>query len=324
MNHQQTQAPLKLALVLNPGSGASSDDARARVLELLESEPDSARIAATIELGDGVDVDAALGAALDAGADRIVACGGDGTVRACLQTALTRAVPLAVIPMGTANSFAAALGIRDVEHGCEVARGANVARVDAARVNGEPMILVASLGVHAEAIAKAKERGKDIFGNLAYVASLAIEMSQAQPFEVRLETRYGEATFDATAMSIANAARPGALLSRGMGEVLDDDGQLDVTLVLARSFGEFLMAGAELALGTLTGVRVLGEQVASFRASDLRVRCKPARKLLVDGEDLGSIETLDLSCLAGALLVAAPQLEGQGSVAEGAGLPAAS
>lgn len=323
MNHKTPRSPLQLAVVLNPGSGAASDDTRARVLELLESEPEVARIAATIELGDEPGVDAALSAALDAGADRIVACGGDGTVRACLETALTRSVPLAVIPLGTANSFASSLGIRDIDHACEVARGANVARVDAARVNGEPMILVASLGIHADAIAKAGERGKETFGNLAYMASFAIELGNAEPFEVRLETRYGEATFDATALSIANTARTGALLSNGMGEVVDDDGQLDVTLILARSLGEFLMAGAELALGTITGVRVLGEQVASFRASDVRVRCKPARRLLVDGEDLGSVETLDVSCLAGALSIAVPESAAQDVVDE-AGVSAAS
>src|SRR5207342_3500432 len=49
--------------------------------------------------------------AVAAGAQLVVAAGGDGTVRACAQALAGTRIPLAVVPLGTANLAARALGI---------------------------------------------------------------------------------------------------------------------------------------------------------------------------------------------------------------------
>jgi diacylglycerol kinase family enzyme len=49
--------------------------------------------------------------AVAAGARMIVAAGGDGTVRACAQALAGTEVPLAIVPLGTANLAARALGV---------------------------------------------------------------------------------------------------------------------------------------------------------------------------------------------------------------------
>src|ERR1700760_3763107 len=50
-------------------------------------------------------------AAVAAGASLVFAAGGDGTVRACAQALRDTAVPLAIVPLGTANLTARALRI---------------------------------------------------------------------------------------------------------------------------------------------------------------------------------------------------------------------
>src|SRR5262245_17898334 len=50
-------------------------------------------------------------AAVAAGARMVVAAGGDGTVRACAQALAGTQVPLAIVPLGTANLAARGLGI---------------------------------------------------------------------------------------------------------------------------------------------------------------------------------------------------------------------
>ena len=50
-------------------------------------------------------------AAVAAGASLVFAAGGDGTVRACAQALTGTAVPLAIVPLGTANLTARALRI---------------------------------------------------------------------------------------------------------------------------------------------------------------------------------------------------------------------
>jgi diacylglycerol kinase family enzyme len=49
--------------------------------------------------------------AVAAGARMVVAAGGDGTVRACAQALEGTQVPLAIVPLGTANLAARALGV---------------------------------------------------------------------------------------------------------------------------------------------------------------------------------------------------------------------
>ncbi|HYB48250.1 MAG TPA: acylglycerol kinase family protein, partial [Streptosporangiaceae bacterium] len=49
--------------------------------------------------------------AVGAGARLVFAAGGDGTVRACAQGVARTGIPLAIVPLGTANLTARALGI---------------------------------------------------------------------------------------------------------------------------------------------------------------------------------------------------------------------
>ena len=49
--------------------------------------------------------------AVAAGARMVVAAGGDGTVRACAEALAGTGVPLAIVPLGTANLTARALGV---------------------------------------------------------------------------------------------------------------------------------------------------------------------------------------------------------------------
>ena len=49
--------------------------------------------------------------AVGAGIAMVFAAGGDGTVRACAQALACTGVPLAIVPLGTANLAARALGV---------------------------------------------------------------------------------------------------------------------------------------------------------------------------------------------------------------------
>ena len=71
--------------------------------------------------------------ALASGAELIVAAGGDGTVRACVQALAGTQVPLAIVPLGTANLAARALGVPAGTRGAlAVAFGGQERRIDLA------------------------------------------------------------------------------------------------------------------------------------------------------------------------------------------------
>ncbi|WP_436770392.1 bifunctional phosphatase PAP2/diacylglycerol kinase family protein [Streptomyces sp. URMC 123] len=64
-------------------------------------------------------------------------CGGDGTVNAAATTALRHDVPLAVLPGGTFNHFAADLGVETVLDACQAVAAGTAVRVDLGRLTPE-------------------------------------------------------------------------------------------------------------------------------------------------------------------------------------------
>jgi len=101
----------RVALIYNPASGQYSARRKAAIEEVLG-----------VLRGAGVEADAyvsdTMGSAeqyakqsVREGRDAILACGGDGTVHAVLQTLVGTDTALGVIPLGTANALASNLGL---------------------------------------------------------------------------------------------------------------------------------------------------------------------------------------------------------------------
>src|SRR3984885_7668561 len=89
-------------------------------------------------------------AAVSAGVDLVIACGGDGTVTACAEGVAGTGVPLAVIPLGTGNLLARNVGLpMGLEEALEVALGGVQRPIDAGRVNGSLFVVMAGLGLDA-------------------------------------------------------------------------------------------------------------------------------------------------------------------------------
>ncbi|HEX5291847.1 MAG TPA: diacylglycerol kinase family protein, partial [Streptosporangiaceae bacterium] len=75
--------------------------------------------------------------AVEAGADLVVAAGGDGTVRACAAALAGTGIPLAIVPLGTANLVARALGVPgQAGRALGVAFGGRDQPIDLGRVTG--------------------------------------------------------------------------------------------------------------------------------------------------------------------------------------------
>ncbi|GAB3987382.1 hypothetical protein GCM10029978_105970 [Actinoallomurus acanthiterrae] len=110
-----------LVVVVNPDAGngdvAQVLKERLPAAEIVESGADLAAM-----LKDAAGRAAVLGA-----------CGGDGTIRAAAGVALEHDLPLLVIPGGTLNHFARALGVHTVADAVAAYRSGCVARVDVGR-----------------------------------------------------------------------------------------------------------------------------------------------------------------------------------------------
>ena len=87
--------------------------------------------------------------AVASGATTVVACGGDGTVRACLAPLAGTDTVLGVVALGTGNLLAANLGLPSGLDGVGVAVTGPVRRIDLGEVNGESFAVMAGSGLDA-------------------------------------------------------------------------------------------------------------------------------------------------------------------------------
>jgi diacylglycerol kinase family enzyme len=97
---------MRALLVHNPTSGTKGHD-KDSILAALKLADYETRYVST----KADNADEALKDGLKKGADIIVAAGGDGTVATVLRAHSDRSIPIALLPLGTANNIARSLGI---------------------------------------------------------------------------------------------------------------------------------------------------------------------------------------------------------------------
>ncbi len=258
--------------------------------------------------------------ALAAQPDLIIASGGDGTVSAVAGVLFGSGIPLGVIPRGTANAFAAALGIpNDLEKACDLILAGSTRVVDAARCKGQPMILLAGIGFEAETVERASRELKTRLGPLAYLVAGLQQLGEQEPFQVTMQVDGSEPEhLQATAITIANAAPATSVLAQGRGRVNPGDGRLDVTLVLKQDESNpgklpQVLARRVQPLGDM--VHLLGaslakqvpklEGILSFKATHIRVETSPPQKVVIDGEVVGTTP-VEIEVIPAGLTVIAP------------------
>jgi diacylglycerol kinase (ATP) len=91
--------------------------------------------------------------AVEAGAGLVVCVGGDGTVRECAQSLAGTSVPLAIVPTGSANLTARAVGVpAGLDAALATAFGGRDARVDLATADGAVFTAMAGMGLDAAVV----------------------------------------------------------------------------------------------------------------------------------------------------------------------------
>ncbi len=244
----------------------------------------------------------ATAAALEGGADRVVVCGGDGTVRAAIQALAGTEVPLAVLPTGTANLFAGALHLSTDPVAIAAAmRAGSVRRLDTARCNDLAFAIMAGTGLDA-AMIDAADNEKERLGTLAYVRAGVREARQREAFETRV-TVDGEPLFEgaATCVLVANIGS----LKGGVDAfpaASADDGVLDVAVVTASGLREW----GSLMLSAIRGRQGGSGHVHMARGARVKVRLAERHRFELDGGMKGRSKRLDIRVVPQSLWVTVP------------------
>ena len=252
------------------------------------------------------------GAAVAAGARMVVAAGGDGTVRACAQALAGTQVPLAIVPLGTANLAARALGIpAGVGGSLAAAFGgherridlavAEAAAADAAGGGGLTFAAMAGIGLDAEVVAATPRLLKRRAGWLAYaVAGAAHLPGRGERFTVRLDGDEPLAR-RARCVVVGNAGLlPGGFTLLPQARL--DDGLLDVGILAPAGPAGWLRVAHRVLTGSGRGGRPLERHQA--RRVEISAETELPRE--VNGEVITPGRSLTVTLLRRALTVRVP------------------
>jgi lipid kinase YegS len=289
---------MRLGLVLN--GKAVADEALRQAVANLRDEGIAVDVRVTWESGDAARCVDEL---IARGATTLVAAGGDGTLGEVASALAAQPHPadrlpaLAVLPLGTANDFAAAAGVPEtVADALALCRRSSVP-VDLLRVEAD----LASGGFGTSVTRDTGAGLKKALGGLAYVLQGLVSLGRIEPLHARFEGEGFSWSGDFIALGIGNGRQAGG----GQPLCPDaciDDGVLDLTIVpplegeMAATLGTLLAEGREAALDQAS-VRV--------RLSALRIEADASLTLNLDGEPLEA-KCFDIVCEPGRLRMHLP------------------
>ncbi|MEM9817727.1 MAG: methylglyoxal synthase [Cyanobacteria bacterium P01_D01_bin.6] len=290
-------------LIFNPVAGQGNPDQDlALIRRLLEPQVQLNVIFTSPDINPAQQAQQAIAD----GAEIILASGGDGTVSAVASSVVETDIPLGIIPRGTANAFSVALGIpTDMRSACETILAGTTRVVDVARCNGQPYILLAGIGFEAEMVDRANRELKNRLGVLAYLLAGVQQFQEQTAFKAVIDID-GELTEVSTStITVANAAPATSVLAQGFGQVVVDDGLLDVTIATPQSRLQGLNTLTSLFASALVNTPTQREDIICLRAERIKITTEPTQKVVIDGE-IVTAESIEFECLPKALTVLAP------------------
>ena len=246
-------------------------------------------------------------AAADAGYDRVVAVGGDGTAHHVLNgLAGAGVIPsensaaLGIVPLGSANDLARNLGLpRDTEPATRLALTGPTRRVDLARVAGHWFGCIASFGLdsHANRIANRHTR---LRGTAIYIYALLRTLVEWRVPVVHIQSDSGELRGPMMLLAVGNASSYGGGM-RIAPHADMADGRLDLCLVRGMSRLKLLFRFP----GVFSGTHLRHPEVTYLQASRVRVEADRPLDIFADGEFVGHTPA-EVELFPGALTVVAP------------------
>ncbi|KAA8493696.1 Uncharacterized protein FVE85_4833 [Porphyridium purpureum] len=361
----------RLVLVFNPISGPGGLEAGCRTLEEVkkvfsaafdelevhETKPDVSCYDIVTDVLHK-DVKTALEAEDQMEQWTLVVSGGDGSIHEAVS-AMRRfekklddaqreryVMPrLGVIPRGTGNAVALALGIpTEPMAACNFICSGGTRRLDVAQVTFPDQensraekapsqerycILLAGVGREASMTRNATRELKSKIGMLAYGwGAMKACFAESEKFEVSLvlddahdvmkfsSKQRGSGTvvdidrlsvtkLHAMGVTVANLAPFSTVMSCGIGDVIPDDGLLECVCFAPETRLDGLKAMLSMLISGLFNVRLLRPEVFGMRARKVLLKCDPPKEIVLDGELLGQTP-MQLECEAKTIEIIAP------------------
>ncbi|HYD12107.1 MAG TPA: YegS/Rv2252/BmrU family lipid kinase [Allosphingosinicella sp.] len=222
--------------------------------------------------------------AVRSGAPMVIVGGGDGSLSSAVDELVDRDCVFALLPLGTANSFARTLGIPlDLDGAIRTIATGRRRRVDLGVIDGDFYANSAAIGLSPLIGATVPHGLKRWLGRVGYLLWAIRCVFRFRPFRLIVELENGERhEMEALEVRIANGPYHGGV------EVIDaarvDSGEIVVQAVPGRARHRLLRNW----LAVLARNRAWKRQtVIDFHARKLRLETDPPLPISIDGEVIG-------------------------------------
>jgi diacylglycerol kinase (ATP) len=239
--------------------------------------------------------------------DRVIAAGGDGTIRMVADRLAQSAIPMAVVPLGTGNLLARNLDIPlSEDEALEVAFSDHTRDIDLIKVTvdgapGEHFAVIGGLGVDAMIMDETSPDLKDTIGAGAYFVAAAKALGRT-PIDMRITLDdHRPRHRNAMICAIGNVGTLAGNLTLIPG-ARPDDGRLDVYVASPHRLSHWL----RVLLRLITRRPRTDDRVDQWQATQVEVRLKHPDPYQLDGDVVGDCRTLRAEVRPSALTVCVP------------------
>ncbi|WP_380879834.1 diacylglycerol kinase family protein [Sphingomonas sp. DBB INV C78] len=238
--------------------------------------------------------------AVESGAPMVIVGGGDGSLSSSVDYFVGNDCVFALLPLGTANSFARTMGVPlDLEGAIEVIATGQRRRIDLGMIDGDYFANCAAIGI-SPLIAETVPHGfKAWAGRVGYLSWAMLMMFRFKPFKLTVGEGDTAETIDALEVRIANGPYHGG--TELVDDAAVDSGEIVVQAVVGRAI-------PYLGWSWLTSILRLPARrhtTREFHGKALRVVTDPPLAISIDGEVLAKTPVM-ARVAQGVIEVAAP------------------
>jgi YegS/Rv2252/BmrU family lipid kinase len=225
------------------------------------------------------DMDPTVKAAI-AKAPMVIVGGGDGSLSTNVDHFVGKDTVFAILPLGTANSFAKTLGMgTDLDAAIDVIANGRRRRIDLGRIDGDYFVNAAALGLSPLIADTVPHKLKKYLGMVGYMIWAARVAFKFRPFKLRITHEDGRVEKAwATEARIFNGTHHG-------GVELIEEQELDSgEIVIQAVTGKSLWGLAWSWFATLFKLRDRKLTTTEYWGQKLQLESRPRQKISIDGE----------------------------------------
>jgi len=274
-------------LIVNPVSGQARG---LRLGQQLRSSFEKRDVTCSVRVTHGAgDAERWAASAAGDGFDLIVAIGGDGTVGEIVsgQARADAKLPVAVVPVGTANVVALALALPWLPGmASDAILDGRVLDFDVGYLpeHDRHFFLMAAIGYPAKVIQDSPRRLKNLFGVFTYAGAAIRNALKLDAVRIFIEDQDGHThEFEGNTILLSNIGKIGDINLKVTPDTSAHDGFFDLTVISSRSLWDLL----QVLFRMLTWRHKPTPTLHHFQARRCVIATDPPVAVQIDGEDLG-------------------------------------